>query len=114
MHYLIVLFASFICATITAFIEWLFIYRTDSYIELTEEIEKLNKKLKIAKEKKHTKKIDAYDEAIKECNRNMASVRFKSMFATGIVMFSLLGFLNSMYELYDENIINSIDLILLL
>ena len=52
---------------------------------------------KLAKTKAQTKKVDRMEESLKDLNRDLSMTKMKSMFAVGISMIGLFGFLNNMY-----------------
>jgi hypothetical protein len=58
-------------------------------------------------QKSKAKKVDRMEDALKDLNRDLSMTKMKSMFAVGISMIGLFGFLNSMYYLlflhFSEN-----------
>lgn len=48
-------------------------------------------------QKSKAKKVDRMEEALKDLNRDLTMTKMKSMFAVGISMIGLFGFLNSTY-----------------
>ena len=58
-------------------------------------------------QKSKAKKVDRMEEALKDLNRDLSLTKMKSMFAIGISMIGLFGFLNSMYVIfYSPHIAN--------
>lgn len=79
-------------------LSWLLIYRTEDYQKLKITIDKLQKKVDKKKDNSETnknKKLERYEETLKNSNQAMGMVRMKSMFAVGIILISFVGFLNS-------------------
>lgn len=54
-------------------------------------------------QKSKAKKVDRMEEALKDLNRDLSMTKMKSMFAVGISMVGLFGFLNSMYALLSPS-----------
>mmetsp|Transcript_9690 Transcript_9690/g.16811 ORF Transcript_9690/g.16811 Transcript_9690/m.16811 type:complete len:178 (+) Transcript_9690:71-604(+) len=87
-------------------ISWLLIYRTDRYKKLKAEIDKTNKKLErkkeatniISKQKQKDRKIDRYEESLKNANRDMSMWKMKSMFGVGLTFVLLYYALNTIYD----------------
>ena len=50
-------------------------------------------------QKSKAKKVDRMEDILKDLNRDLSMTKMKSMFAVGISMIGLFGFLNSMYVL---------------
>jgi calcium load-activated calcium channel len=48
-------------------------------------------------QKAKAKKVDRMEESLKTLNRDLSMIKMKSMFAIGISMIALFGYLNSMY-----------------
>jgi len=103
---LFIVMASFASALFAEGISWLLIYRTDSYKQLKNQMDKLQQKVDKSKElpaatqaqKSKVKKVDRMEEALKDLNRDLSLTKMKSMFAVGISMIGLFGFLNSMFD----------------
>jgi len=100
---LLIFIASFVSAVLAEGLSWLLVYRTESYQNIREKINRLQTQLARKKDvqttpskiKSKNKKIDRYEEALKTANRELTLSKMKMMFAVGFTLFSLFGILNS-------------------
>merc|ERR1712137_148882 len=99
--------ASITSALLSEAVSWLLIYRTERYKTLKGNIEKLSKKLERKKEtagpsptvhKAKARKIDRFEETLKEQNRDLSFVKFQSMFAVMFTMVLFVGLLSSWFD----------------
>lgn len=98
---------SFCTAIVCEAISWILIYRTNSYKNLRNSIDKAAKKLetmktdtnsKISAKKSKTKKIDRVESSLKESSRDLSLFKFKSGGVVALVLFVVFGLLNSLFE----------------
>eukprot|EP00741_Cyanophora_paradoxa_P019860 tig00000217_g19168.t1 len=91
---------------LSEFLSWILIYRTDSYNRLTKQIAGLSSKLErrkeatvsVTKQKSAAKRIDKFEEELKNLNREMTMSKMKSNFALAIVMITVFTAMNSVYD----------------
>jgi len=102
----IIIFISLSSAIVGEAISWFLIYRTEDYKSLKSSIEKLSKQLdkkkdtitNISKQKVKDKKVAQLDERLRSKNKDMAMVKFKSMFFVALTLLSVFAFLNNMFD----------------
>jgi len=118
----IILLVSLVSAFFAEALSWLLIYRTEEYQKLRTTIEKLERK--VEKKKQETipfmgvgngignsssitasqatkikdKKVDRFEESLKNANRDMAMVKMKSTFVVGFALLSLIGVLQYNFD----------------
>jgi len=103
---LLIILISLVSSVIAEGISWLLIYRTDDYQKLKKTIDALSKKLDkkkdsvptIAKQKSKDKKVSQLDEQLKAKNKDMAMVKFKSMFFVALTLLGVFGLLNNLFD----------------
>eukprot|EP00475_Leptophrys_vorax_P029379 TRINITY_DN4309_c0_g1_i3.p2 TRINITY_DN4309_c0_g1~~TRINITY_DN4309_c0_g1_i3.p2 ORF type:complete len:183 (-),score=63.79 TRINITY_DN4309_c0_g1_i3:39-587(-) len=103
---LTVIFISLATAAASEFISWLLIYRTEDYKSLKRQIDSLNKKLEVKKEKTTSitklktkeKKINTLEEQLKVKNRDMSMVKMKSTLFVAFIMIGVFGLLNNLFD----------------
>jgi len=101
----VILVASLGSAVLAEVLSWLLIYRTESYNNLRDKVERLNKKLSklkdqpvnVDKKKSREKRTSQYEQQLQDVNRDLNMNKMKSVFAVGVAMISLFGVLNGQY-----------------
>ena len=101
---------SLLASALVTFMEWVLIYRTEGFADLTAEIDRTQKDLDRVRDKqvsipsassaasRHSNKQKTLEERKKVLDQRMNSFKMKSMFAVSVVMISFMAFLNSIYE----------------
>ncbi|THD25501.1 Transmembrane and coiled-coil domain-containing protein 1 [Fasciola gigantica] len=84
---------------------WLFVYRTEKYKKLKNEVDKQSKKLEkqrdatdISVDRIAKKRLEKQEERLKNINRELSMVKMKSMFAVGIIFTSLFSMFNNIFD----------------
>lgn len=104
---LLIIFISVFTAVLGEGMTWLFVYKTDKYQKLKNEVEKQARKIEMQREsigcettaqKNQKKKIERQEELLKNNNREMSMVKMKSMFAIGFAFTALLSMFNSLFD----------------
>jgi len=117
---LIIFFSSLFSSLLAEGISWLLIYRTDHYKKLKADIDRITKKLEkkkeavgidssgtgsssgapltVPKHKGKAKKVDRFEESLKNSNREMTFVRLKSMIPVAATLITLFAFLNTLFD----------------
>lgn len=102
---LLIVFISTTTALASEGLTWLFVYRTEKYKKLKNEVEKQSKKLEKKKEltndsvdKSQKKKLERQEEKLKTNNRDLSMVKMKSMLAIGLTFTALLSMFNSIFD----------------
>ncbi|VDL57900.1 unnamed protein product [Hymenolepis diminuta] len=118
-----IIFVAVFTAVLGEGITWLLVYRTDKYKRLTSEVDKHTKKLERKRDTtsetildKSAKKrlgmrsfysiilislnmiLEKQEERLKNFTRDLQAVKFKSLFATGIIFTSVLSACNSVFD----------------
>mmetsp|Transcript_12863 Transcript_12863/g.19466 ORF Transcript_12863/g.19466 Transcript_12863/m.19466 type:complete len:179 (+) Transcript_12863:83-619(+) len=104
---LIILTTSLCNAFLTEGLTWMFIYRTESYQTLKQQIDRMQRKVDKDKEAKETnallsskalKKAEKNEEQLKALNSQLAFTKLKSFGAVAMTMVVLYGLLGSIFE----------------
>eukprot|EP01018_Ginkgo_biloba_P018117 Gb_33770 [translate_table: standard] len=103
---LLILSISIASAFLCEGISWLLIYRTSSYKSLRSTIDRTTKKLETMKtntpssiaKKSKTKKMDRFENSLKESSRDLSFSKFKSGGVVAVVLIIVFGLLNSLFE----------------
>lgn len=102
---LLIICISITTALIGEFFTWLLVYRTEKYKRLKAEIEKQSKRLDKRKEtvgelveKSLKRKLEREEERLKVNNRDLSTVKMKSMFFVGLAFTAILGTCNSIFH----------------
>ncbi|VUZ47974.1 unnamed protein product [Hymenolepis diminuta] len=101
-----IIFVAVFTAVLGEGITWLLVYRTDKYKRLTSEVDKHTKKLERKRDttsetildKSAKKRLEKQEERLKNFTRDLQAVKFKSLFATGIIFTSVLSACNSVFD----------------
>jgi len=79
-------------------ISWIMIYRTESYKNLMETIDKYSKKVEKNKDKTNNKKTARHEDTLKTASRELNFVKAKSIVAVGFTFIVLFGALTSSFD----------------
>jgi len=103
---LLIVFISFFTAFLGEGLTWLLIYRTEKYKRLKTEVDKQSKKLEKQRDdfvetisdKNAKKKLERQEEKLKNFNRDLSTVKVKSMFVIGLAFTAFVSMFSSIFE----------------
>eukprot|EP00245_Coleochaete_scutata_P007628 TRINITY_DN23120_c0_g1_i1.p1 TRINITY_DN23120_c0_g1~~TRINITY_DN23120_c0_g1_i1.p1 ORF type:complete len:183 (+),score=39.50 TRINITY_DN23120_c0_g1_i1:90-638(+) len=102
---LLILAISFGAACFCEALSWLIIYRTPGYKNLRTSIDKTSKKLETmksmnssGKKSSKAKKMDRFENSLKDANRDLTFAKFRSGAVVAISLVLVFGLLSSLFE----------------